>query len=114
MNKICGKSADTIVVDDFVDAATYMNNSPWFRPQASPEDAKFIANIRERVEALKSGTRMLLSIIDARRLTAFIDIPMYRGRNKSYVSFEPYQIRKWVEFGEKKIAAAVASKFDLR
>jgi hypothetical protein len=102
--------ATSIFHDDVLDASSYFLKSAVDR--VTREDVEFIVDLRARIEQLQLGARMLMNINDARRLTAFVNSPMYRGRNSTYVSFEPYQVRKWLTLAEQKIATAVASKFD--
>lgn len=57
---------------------------------------------------------MLLNINDARALTALAGVPLYRGRNATYVSIHASFVARWLDLAEKEIADAVASKFDRR
>jgi hypothetical protein len=75
-------------------------------------DARFAANIRARLTHLKPGTRMVMGIYEARFLSAFCGTPLYRGRNTTYVTLDPELISRWLDIAEKKIAEAVASKFE--
>jgi hypothetical protein len=82
------------------------------RPRVTPNELMFFKDLRTRLDRLKPGTRMLLDINSARYLTEFIGTPLYRGRNATYVSFEPYQIEKWLAQADQIIVNAVVSKFD--
>jgi hypothetical protein len=73
-------------------------------------DARFVANMRDRLERIQPGTRILLGIYEARYLSDLAGTPMYKGRNATYVSFTPHLVEKWVAFAEQKLNEAVVSK----